>query len=137
MHVDVHLNAESDLDRVWVDNPRAAAAIDVLIEQLKADPLTTIDKLTTHGDNLIGDSLVNVKAWQKVLKKADIWRLRSSNSPSTLRSHASTYRIIYGYQWRSMPRQLCILAIVKRENFDYDNLETSINRRIIADWKEL
>lgn len=128
MHIDVHQHAKQDISQLWSDNPRAAASVEVVLEQLAADP-NVIDKLTTHGDNAIGRSLINVKSWQKVRGMADLWRFRILDTPAT------TCRIIYGYHWQTS--QLCVFAVVEKETYDYDNLKSNINQRILADWKDL
>ena len=128
MHIDVHQHAKQDLSQLWTDNPKAAASIEVILEQLAADP-KVIDKLTTYGDNMVGENLINVKSWQKVRGIADLWRFRILETPAT------TYRIIYGYHWPTT--QLCVFAVVEKEIYDYDNLESSINKRILADWRDL
>ena len=128
MHIDVHQHAKQDLSQLWTDNPKAAASVEVVLEQLAADP-KVIDKLTTHGDNTVGKNLINVKSWQRVRGIADLWRFRILETPAT------TYRIIYGYHWQT--RQLCVFAVVEKETYDYDNLESSINKRILADWRDL
>lgn len=128
MHIDVHKHAREDLEQLWCDNPKAAASVVVILEQLEADP-RIIHKLTTHGDNFIGKNLVNVKSWQKVRGIANLWRFRILETPAT------GYRVIYGYHWQTS--QLCVFAVVDKRTYDYDNLESSINKRILADWRDL
>ena len=53
MHLDVHDHAVADLDQLWQADPAAAAAVEVVIEQLEADP-NFLDKLTTRGPNSVG-----------------------------------------------------------------------------------
>lgn len=128
IHVDVHHHAKEDLDLIWESNPEAAATVLVVLEQLEADP-KAIDKLTTYGDNNAGATLINVKPWQSMRKKADLWRFRALDTPAT------SYRVIYGYQWQT--RQLCVLAVVHKEEFDYDELNSPLALRIITDWRAL
>ncbi len=128
VHIDIHQHARQDLNKLWRDNPKAAASVEVVLEQLAADP-EAIDKLTTHGDNTAGKNLINVKSWQSVRGMADLWRFRILETPAT------TCRIIYGYHWHT--RQLCIFAVVEKRTYDYDNLKSNINQRILADWRDL
>ncbi len=128
MHINVHKHAKEDLEQLWRDNPKAAASVMVVWEQLAADP-KVIDKLTTHGDNTVGPNLISVKRWQKVREIADLWRFRILDTPAT------TYRTIYGYHWPT--RQLCVFAVVEKETYDYDDLKSNINQRILADWQDL
>ncbi len=128
MHIDIHNHARLDLNQLWADNPKAAASVEVVLEQLAADS-SVIDKLTTHGDNVAGRNLINVKSWQKVRGMADLWRFRILETPAT------KYRIIYGYHWQTS--QLCVFAVVEKETYDYDDLKSNINQRILADWRDL
>lgn len=131
MQVDVHRNAVADLERLWGRDVRAAATIVALLEQLQADP-STCDKLTTHGDNSVGDALLNVKKWQAArgarADRADLWRFRALNSPAT------AYRVVYGYHWQT--RQVFVLAVVHKDEFDYE-LDGELAQRILADWRSL
>lgn len=128
MHIDVHHHAQGDLDLIWESEPEAAATVLAVLEQLEADP-KMIDKLTTHGDNSLGATLINVKQWQGMRRKADLWRFRALDTPAT------SYRVIYGYQWQT--QQLCVLAIVHKEKFNYDDLNSHLALRILADWRAL
>jgi len=128
IHVDVHIHAKEDLDLIWESDPEAAATTLAVLEQLEADP-KAIDKLTTYGDNDVGAMLINVKPWQKMRKKTDLWRFRILDTPAT------SYRVIYGYQWQT--RQLYVLAIVHKEKFNYDDLNGALALRILADWRAL
>lgn len=132
VHIDITTGARDDLGNVWKDNPEAAATITVMLEQLQADP-KVLDKLTTKGDNTIGDYQINVKPWEKAKPRGNLWRFRILDTPAT------SHRIIYGYHWQT--RQLCIFAIVDKdmplEEFDYDNLNSDIAKRVLADWNAL
>lgn len=54
---------------------------------------------------------------------------------SVLDTPATVYRVVYGYHWHT--RQVCILAIVHKDEFDYDNLNSSLAQRILADWRAI
>lgn len=126
--VDVHPHAWEDLKELRATNKPAAAAILVALEQIKADP-NVIDKMTTHGNNCVGVAQINVKRWEKARGMGNFWRFRVLDTPAT------SYRILYGYQWQT--RQLCVLAVVSKENFDYDDLSTDTAKRILEDWRAL
>lgn len=132
MHIDITTGARDDLDSVWEDNPEAAATITAMLEQLQADP-KLLDKLTTKGENTVGGYRINVKPWEKAKPQGNLWRFRILDTPAT------SHRIIYGYHWQT--RQLCIFAIVSKdmplEEFDYDNLNSDIAKRVLADWNAL
>lgn len=126
--VDVHENAVNDLRLLRSADEAAAAAVLATLEQLKADP-GVIDKLTTSGTNTIGSVRLGIKRWESMRHKSNLWRFRIFDTPAT------SYRIIYGYHWQT--RQLCIFAIVHKEDFDYDDLDSDIARRIMRDWESL
>jgi mRNA-degrading endonuclease RelE of RelBE toxin-antitoxin system len=114
--------------RLRRSDPRAAAATVVALEQVSADP-RLIDKLTTVGDVDFGARTVNVKPWITVRKaNQNLWRLRVLNTPAT------SYRIVYGYHWQL--RQLRVLAVVHKEDMNYDKTNSDLVQRILADWIE-
>ena len=128
MHLDIHRHAKEDLDRLWVADRSAAAKVLTVLQELQSDP-DLIDKLTQHGDNTVGPTLLNVKRWEKARAVGNLWRFRILNSPAT------SHRVVYGYHWQT--RQVCVLAVVHKESFDYDDLRSDISRRILADWTAL
>lgn len=129
MHVDVHDHAKADLDQLWQTDPLAAAAVMAALEQMQADP-RLIDKLTRHGNNDFGAVRLNVKRWQAVRPRAgDLWRFRVLDTPAT------SYRVVYGYHYQT--RQICVLAVVYKTDFNYDDLTSSFAKRILADWAAL
>ena len=129
MHIDVHAHAAADIEALWHANPPAAASVVATLEQLGADP-RLIDKLTTHGNNQIGAQEINVKRWQRIrAKQGDLWRFRALNTSAT------SYRVIYGYQIQT--RQICVLGVVHKDEFDYDNPSNLLAQRIVDDWRAL
>lgn len=134
--VSVHQNAKQDLHNLKASNLKAFSDIIVLLQELSNKPDKTIDQLMTHGDTNASGFDINAKQWLAVRKIANnLWRLRLFSMPEGFSTEASKYRIIYGYHYQT--RQLCILAVVKREDFDYDDLTTPINQRIIQDWNSI
>lgn len=128
MHLDVHSHAEEDLDRLWETDSAAAAAVVVCLEEMRGDP-DLLDKLTTRGDNLFGRQSVNVKQWKAPGRTTNLWRFRILDTPAT------SHRVVYGYNWHT--KQLCVLAVVHKDEFDYDDLGSEIGKRIMADWAAL
>lgn len=126
--VDVHDHAVDDIRTLRAINIRAAAAVLVVLEQIGADP-RAIDKLTTHGENLFGTTRLNVKRWQAAKGIGNLWRFRILDTPAT------TWRIVYGYHWQT--RRICVLAVVEKEEFDYDDLASTLSQRIAEDWRTL
>lgn len=126
--VDVHQHALEDIRALRISDARAAAAILVALEQIGADPLA-IDKLTTHGPNNFGSMRLGVKRWESMRSRGNLWRFRVLDTPAT------SYRVVYGYQWQT--RQLCVLAVVHKDLFDYDDTNSELSKRISADWRTL
>jgi hypothetical protein len=123
--VDVHQDAAADIRTLRAADPEAAAVVLTVLEQIDADP-AAINKLTTYGDNEVGDTLLNVKPWNAAGRQRNLWRLRMLDTPAT------SYRVVYGYHWPT--RQLCVLAVVHKDAFDYDDLNSALARRIIRAW---
>lgn len=128
MHLDIHQNAAQDLRDLRVVNPGAAAAVTVALEQIQVDP-KAIDKLTTFGNNTVDAARLNIKRWESVRGQGNLWRFRVLDTPATV------YRVVYGYHWQT--RQICVLAVAHKEKFDYDDLNSDLARRILADWRTL
>lgn len=98
-----------------------------MLEELPSlrDP---IDTLTTHGDHVVGLERINVKRWQRIRPRSgDLWRLR------VLDTEATSYRVVYGYSVSS--RQICVLGVVHKTEFDYDSPSDGFVQRILQDWE--
>lgn len=104
----------------------AASDILVFLQELKSDQ-QFVDKLLTVGKNQTTSFEFNVKQWRSAKKVGNLWRLRILDTPAT------RYRLIYGYRWQPT-MQMMIFAVVNKDQYDYDNLKTDINQRIINDW---
>lgn len=131
MHIDVHDHAEEDLDRIAGSDPEALATILATLEQLEADP-DMINKLTTFGNVDVGSDRVNIDRWIEASKRArrgDVWRFRVLDTPAT------NFRVVYGYHWQT--RQVCVLAVVRKEKLNYDDLTSGIGQRVLSDWASL
>lgn len=127
--VKIHEHAADDLRALALTDRQAVATILVFLQELKNAPQNAIDLLTTRGNNEFKDFKFNVDDWKSAAKFGNLWRLRILETPATV------YRVIYGYNWKA--KQLCVLAIVKKDEYDYDDLKTLINQRIITDWNSL
>ena len=128
MCIDVNIHAKADLKAISASDRGGAFAVLAALEQIEVDP-RAIDKLLTWGENQFGNTRVNVKPWQAAKKRGNLWRFRVLDTPATV------YRIVYGYHYQT--KQLCILAVVHKEKFNYDDLTSDIARRILADWDAL
>ncbi len=131
MRVQLHDDAQADLEHLWAHDEDAAAAIQVTLEEADLDP-RVLDKLTQHGNNeLPSGQELNVKRWETASRaaKRDVWRLRVLNSPAT------SYRIVYGYHIQH--RQVYVLGITHKETFIYDDLGDNFCARCLAAWAQL
>ena len=131
MRVQLHDDAQADLEHLWARDEDAAAAIQVALEEADLDP-RVLDKLTHHGNNeLPSGQELNVKRWETASRaaKRDVWRLRVLNSPAT------SYRIVYGYHIQH--RQIYVLGITHKEMFIYDDLGDNFCARCLATWAQL
>jgi mRNA-degrading endonuclease RelE of RelBE toxin-antitoxin system len=131
MRVQLHPDAEADLDLLWMHDQEAAADIEVILEEADLDP-RVLDKLTQHGNNeLPSGKELNVKRWEKASRvlKRDVWRLRVLNSPAT------SYRIVYGYHIQH--RQIYVLGIIHKGSFNYDDLTDNFCSRCLAAWVDI
>ena len=133
LYVDTHLHAKEDIVRIRAEDRRASTTILALLKLIEADP-AVIDKLTTYGDNSFGNLNVNVKPWEAPGKANNLWRLRAFDATAT------SYRIVYGYQYKRHPRRIYILAVVKKgdcpEDFNYDTTSET-GKRILSDWRDI
>ncbi|NTV93961.1 MAG: hypothetical protein HGA75_00905 [Thiobacillus sp.] len=128
MHIDIHDHAKQDLRAIKAIDPSAVAAVLVALEQIQADP-RAIDLMTTYGNNVVGTVRLSLKPWESAKGIGNLWRFRMLDSPATV------YRVVYGYHWQT--RQICVLAVVHKDTFDYDNLSSDLAKRIFADWRAL
>jgi hypothetical protein len=98
----------------------------VFIEQLKADKHLT-NGLLENGYGSNWNEPISVKKWISTLKieRILLWRLRSME----LEKHGLKYRFIYFYHYPT--KKYIILAIVRRDEFDYDDTNNETRKRII------
>jgi mRNA-degrading endonuclease RelE of RelBE toxin-antitoxin system len=130
MSIEILPGAQADLEALALKNPRAAATIATFLEEAHADS-DIVDKCTsaTPVEIVIGQfPVVSARPWINARGDNDnLFRFRLLETPAT------NYRVVYGYDWRS--RQIGILAVVKRKEFDY-GLSGDLARRIRNDWRD-
>jgi mRNA-degrading endonuclease RelE of RelBE toxin-antitoxin system len=124
MAIDVLPGADADLAALEQTDPAALGVILTFLDEAEKDP-DVIDKLTTHGDVEVGTNRLNIKGWVKARRTDNLLRIRILDTPAT------TYRIVYGYDWRS--RRIGILAIRPKEEFEYE-IVGELATRIFSDW---
>jgi mRNA-degrading endonuclease RelE of RelBE toxin-antitoxin system len=126
---DICESADADLDRLWDNDPKAAAAVVVALDEVQADP-ELIEKLTTRGDVEFETQRLGIKQWREAQRaNNNLWRFRILDTPAT------SYRVVYGFHWQL--RHICILAIGHKDQLDYDNLDKDLSERILADWFDI
>ena len=130
MHImgslDVSKSAERDLRQLWRDDPDAAAAVVVVLEEIEADP-QFIYKLTTYGEVEFGEDTISVKPWIKAQRtRRGLWRFRVLNTPAT------SYRVVYGFHYQM--QQVWVLAIAHKDDLNYDELNSNLAKRVFTDW---
>lgn len=127
MRVDILPGAIEDLTRLEETDLDAANVIWVVLDEADADP-DVIDKLTDERPVHVGKHRIGIKRWSKAqCSFNNLFRLRVFDTPAT------SYRVVYGFDWRA--RRIGILAVVHRDNFDYE-LSDSLGQRILADWRK-
>jgi mRNA-degrading endonuclease RelE of RelBE toxin-antitoxin system len=126
MPIDVLPGAEEDLDELESLDPEALAVVLAVLDEAEADPAIA-QILTTWGNAHVGEWLLNVKPWVVARARGNnLFRFR------VLDTAATSYRVVYGYDWRS--QRIGVLAIVHKEDFDY-GLKSTLSDRIIDDWR--
>lgn len=122
LHKDVRL----DLDAIKNESKEVFAKIAALVRQLQQDP-NLAEKLLDHGYGDDRTEVFSVSKWLDLWKQnKDIWRLKGWD----LEDMGLKYRIIYLYLRREA--RFVIMAIVKREEIDYDDENNSIRQRVLA-----
>lgn len=103
-----------------------------VIEQLQADPALK-DKLLEHDFGAGASQGVSVMKWLDVknVDRVPLWRLKSWD----LEKEGLKYRFIYFYYWRN--QTFNVLAVVPRNELNYDDPEHPIRKRVIATVKRL
>lgn len=124
--IEVHNDATDDLYNVQKTNPDDFFKLVAFIQQLKADKHLT-SKLLENGYGSDWSEPISVKKWISTSKieRIPLWRLRSME----LERHGLKYRFIYFYHYPT--KKYIIMAIVHRDEFDYDDTSNEIRKRII------
>lgn len=125
----VHDDAAADLEGLWEEEPRAAAQISALLEEL-AGNADLLDRLTQHDYGAGHVGAFHVSKWQAQWRKGhDLWRLKMWD----LEDKGLRYRVVYAFEPKK--QHYHVLAIAPRE-FDYD-ANHPISQRILRAYKEL
>jgi mRNA-degrading endonuclease RelE of RelBE toxin-antitoxin system len=124
----LHPDAKADLDSMI---PSDASLIAVILQELESDPGLAAN-LTDDGFDENAQGAYGVKKWTRLWNAGlDIWRLRLWKAEWL----GLNYRIFYAYL-RTQQR-FYILAIVPRDQVDYDDPNHHLALRIRAAYDEL
>lgn len=127
----VHNDATDDLHGIKASDIDGFNRLVAFIQQLRADP-NLKDKLLDHGYGEDRSTPISVKKWISALRveRVPVWRLRMWD----LEQDGLNYRIIYCYNWQD--RSYNIMAIVHRDELDYDDPNHPIRKRVTARVKQ-
>jgi hypothetical protein len=123
----VHNDAAQDLRALRDSDADAFAKLVALIQQLQKDAVLR-SRLLDHGFAGTGDEPISIMKWlgaQKV-ERLPLWRLKFWD----LERQGLLYRILYIYHWPDAT--FYVLAVVRREKFNYDDPNDPIRKRIVA-----
>lgn len=125
--IEVHNDATDDLLGIKKSNVDDFYKLVAFIQQIKTDKHLT-SKLLENGYGSDWSEPISVKKWISTSKIEHIplWRLRSME----LEKHRLKYRFIYFYHYPT--KKYIIMAIVRRDEFDYDDTNNEIRKRIIS-----
>jgi len=124
----LHKDAIKDLEELWRVQPKAAAIIETVLEQIKVDQ-DLLDALTDHNHR---NPLFDVSYFQELWNgrpRLNILRLKLAE----LQKFGFNYRILYAFDPRA--HRYHVLAIVPRD-FNYDR-KHPITQRIVDVYRQL
>lgn len=120
----LHRDAISDIQRILLLDDLSAKRVLAVLEQAKRER-RFFEKLRQHGyRDPVGDRL-DVKWWRRLQKCGqDVWRVRLPD----LELSGKTYRVVYAF--KRLADSIHVLAIVPREEVDYDDPNHPFSHRI-------
>ena len=126
----LHADAIRDLEAIRGRRAHDADLIVATLEAIEEDP-ELADNLLDHGFGANANGPYNVSKWNRLWRDGmDLWRMRCAN----LERLGLRYRIVYAYIARIGHRgnRFVVLAIVQREEIDYDDPTHPLATRIRA-----
>ncbi|MCH8071674.1 MAG: hypothetical protein IIA09_06985 [Proteobacteria bacterium] len=123
LQLEVHDEAEEDLERLLEDEPQAAGAILAFLQELRGDP-DLLDCLTITDFGKYGEERFSATSWWNEQPQRNLWRVKIWD----LENQGLQYRIIYAYA--GQPRKYHVLAVVDRDNIDYDDEQHPTTQRV-------
>ena len=123
MKLEIHDDATGDLRGIRVDDPQAFGRLFALLQQLRVDPRLA-ENLLNHGFGSDRDETYSISKWLSNFSRLPAWRLKFWD----LENQGIRYRIIYVNVWRE--KTFYVMAVVRRDLFDYDNPQDPIRQRV-------
>ncbi|MDQ8001698.1 MAG: hypothetical protein REU00_17515 [Pseudomonadota bacterium] len=123
MALEIHDDATADLRQIRSDDPVAFGRLFALLQHLRADE-TAQTKLLDHGFGSNKDEDFSVSKWLSTFRRVPAWRLKFWD----LEKQGLKYRIIYVWVWRE--RAFYVMAVVRRDTLDYDDINDPIRQRV-------
>ena len=121
-----HSDVRVDLESIQRVDMHAHSKLVALLRQLKADERLA-EKLLDHGFGADRTEEFSASKWLKLWNTGkDLWRLKFWN----LENLGLRYRVIYVYL--PIQARFVVMAITARGDFDYDNDDDPLRRRILA-----
>lgn len=121
-----HSDVYKDFELIGVSDPIAMARFHAFFAEVKDNPtllLSRSEGLSKSG--LTFSEIIDLRPWNSMRKSGrNLWRLRFSD----FAYRDPDYRIIYFVS--ETLKKIIIIAILKREEIDYDNHDNPICRRI-------
>jgi hypothetical protein len=119
--------AREDLDAIWQVDPAAAAAIKVLLDELRGSQ-ALLNDLTTHGLEVeLPAGRFDIKKWHKQQRRGrNLFRIRAWRPNGA----AINYRIVYVLELGT--RRYYVLGIHRRNVLNYDDENSHAVQRILA-----
>lgn len=132
LHLLVHEDAEDDLDALYESDPKAAARIDVFLDELSGDQ-DLLDRLTQHdfGDDRWGEHPFHVCQLTSQMRLGrNFWRLKLWE----LERCGRRYRLVYAFV--PLKKHHHILGIFPRSTYNYEP-DDPRTKRIVNAYLEL
>lgn len=124
----IHNDATADLRKIRASDPEAFGRLYALLEQLRSTP-SWVDRLLDNNFGSDRSGPLAVMKWigaHKAPARLNLWRLKFWE----LERAELKYRVIYLYNWPD--KSYNVMAVVQRDEFDYDDPNDPIRIRVFA-----
>jgi mRNA-degrading endonuclease RelE of RelBE toxin-antitoxin system len=128
--ISYHDDVERDLDAIYEVDPESGDEIVAFLDEVQASE-ELLDRFSSEAFRSPRDPAFDVDRWGSMWRNYALWRVKLLYT----NSEASRYRIIYTYH--PTERRYYILAIVHRDQLNYDDANHPIRRRIVDAYRSL